>query len=68
MNTIGWPNWRRLNQEGIVFAIAIVLFAVAAIGLPGFIDPNNLVDIVSSVKVLEILALGKALVIIRGGI
>ncbi|RUT90318.1 hypothetical protein EOD12_36115, partial [Mesorhizobium sp. M7A.T.Ca.TU.009.02.1.1] len=26
MNTIGWPNFRSLNQEGIVFAIAVVLF------------------------------------------
>jgi len=68
MSTIGWPNFRRLNQEGIVFAIAVVLFAAAAIGLPGFIDPNNLVAIVRSVSVLGILALGMAVVIIGRGI
>ncbi|RUT90157.1 ABC transporter permease, partial [Mesorhizobium sp. M7A.T.Ca.US.000.02.2.1] len=68
MNTIGWPNFRSLNQEGIVFAIAVVLFVAAAIGLPGFIDPNNLVAIVRSVSVLGILALGMAVVIIGRGI
>ncbi|MCA0045629.1 ABC transporter permease [Mesorhizobium sp. B283B1A] len=68
MNTTGWPNFRSLNQEGIVFAIAVVLFVVAAIGLPGFIDPNNLVAIVRSVSVLGILALGMAVVIIGRGI
>ena len=57
MNTIGWPKFRSLNQEGIVFAIAVVVFVAAAIGLPGFIDPNNLVAIVRSVSVLGILAL-----------
>ncbi|MES0092439.1 ABC transporter permease [Mesorhizobium sp. M0030] len=68
MNTIGWPNVRSLNQEGIVFAIAVVLFVAAAIGLPGFIAPNNLVAIVRSVSVLGILALGMAVVIIGRGI
>ncbi|MER9319139.1 ABC transporter permease [Mesorhizobium sp. M0659] len=68
MNTIGWPNVRSLNQEGIVFAIAMVLFVAAAIGLPGFIAPNNLVAIVRSVSVLGILALGMAVVIIGRGI
>ena len=34
MNTIGWPNLGCLNQEGIVFAIAVVVFVAAAIGLP----------------------------------
>jgi len=68
MKTTGWPSWRRLNQEGIVFAIAVVLFVAAAIGLPGFIDPNNLVAIVRSVSVLGILALGMAVVIIGRGI
>ena len=69
MNTIGWPNWRRLNQEGIVFAIAIVLFAAAAIGLPGFIDPNNLVAIVRSVSACwASWRVGMAIVIIGRGI
>ncbi|ESW68991.1 MULTISPECIES: ABC transporter permease [unclassified Mesorhizobium] len=68
MNTIGWPNVRSLNQEGIVFAIAVVLFVAAAIGLPGFIAANNLVAIIRSVSVLGILALGMAVVIIGRGI
>lgn len=68
MNTIGWPHFRSLNQEGIVFAIAVVLFVAAAIGLPGFIAANNLVAIVRSVSVLGILALGMAVVIIGRGI
>ncbi|ESX11745.1 ABC transporter permease [Mesorhizobium sp. M0179] len=68
MNTIGWRNVRSLNQEGIVFAIAVVLFVAAAIGLPGFIAANNLVAIVRSVSVLGILALGMAVVIIGRGI
>ena len=68
MNAIGWPNWRRLNQEGIVFAIAILLFAAAALGLPGFLTADNLVAIVRSVSVLGILALGMAVVIIGRGI
>src|SRR6478736_7750907 len=68
MNAIGWLNLRSLNQEGIVFAIAVVLFVAAAIGLPGFIDPNNLVAIVRSVSVLGILAVGMAVVIIGRGI
>src|SRR6476469_1950885 len=68
MNANGWPNLRSLNQEGIVFAIAVVLCVAAPIGLPGFIDPNNLVAIVRSVSVLGILALGMAVVIIGRGI
>jgi ribose transport system permease protein len=68
MNATGWLNWRRLNQEGIVFAIAILLFAAAALCLPGFLTADNLVAIVRSVSVLGILALGMAVVIIGRGI
>jgi ribose transport system permease protein len=62
------PYWKRLNQEGIVLAIAVVLFIAASIGLPGFFASNNLVSIVRSVSVLGILALGMAIVIIGRGI
>src|SRR4051795_12351885 len=68
MNMAGWLNFRSLNQEGIVFAIAVVLFVAAAIGLPGFIAANNLVAIIRSISVLGILALGMAIVIIGRGI
>jgi ribose transport system permease protein len=59
---------RNFSQERIVFGLAALLFLVAAIGLPGFIDPNNLVAIVRSVSVLGILAVGMAIVIIGRGI
>jgi ribose transport system permease protein len=60
--------WKRLNQEGIVLAIAVVLFVAASVGLPGFFAADNLVSIVRSVSVLGILALGMAIVIIGRGI
>src|SRR3954465_10657415 len=62
------PYWKRLNQEGIVLAIAVVLFIAASVGLPGFFASDNLVSIVRSVSVLGILALGMAIVIIGRGI
>jgi ribose transport system permease protein len=57
-----------LNQEGIVLAIAVIVFLGASIGLPGFFTSDNLVSIVRSVSVLGILALGMAIVIIGRGI
>ncbi len=68
MPTIGLPDWRNINQEGIVLAIAVMLFLLASAGLPGFLTSNNLVSIVRSVSVLGILALGMAVVIIGRGI
>ena len=68
MNTTGGMRIGSLNQEGIVFGIAVVLFAVASVGLPGFFSADNLVAIVRSVSVLGILALGMAVVIIGRGI
>lgn len=61
-------DWRTLNQERIVLAIAVLLFAVAAVGLPGFLTSANLVSIVRSIAVLGILALGMSIVIIGRGI
>ena len=58
-------NW---SQERIVLALAVVLFAVAAIFLPGFRDIGNLISIVHSVSVLGLLAVGMAIVIIGRGI
>lgn len=65
MRGIGWSS---LNQERIVLVLAVLLFAVAAIGLPGFLAPDNLIAIVRSVSVLGILAFGMAIVIIGRGI
>ena len=61
-------NWKDLNQERIVLVIAVVIFIVASVGLPGFFTPDNLVAIVRSVSVLGILALGMSIVIIGRGI
>lgn len=58
----------RLDQERIVLAIAVLLFVVAAITLPGFLTTANVVSIVRSVSVLGILAVGMAIVIIGRGI
>ena len=59
---------RNMSQERIVFALAVVLFIAAALGLPGFLAVDNLVAIVRSVSVLGILAVGMAIVIIGRGI
>ena len=64
----GTPFRQSVTQEGIVLAIAVILFVAAAIGLPGFLKADNLVSIVRSVSVLGILALGMAIVIIGRGI
>src|SRR5438477_12983140 len=59
---------RNLSQERIVLALAVGLFAVASIALPGFFVTDNLVAIVRSVSVLGILAVGMGIVIIGRGI
>lgn len=57
-----------LNQERIVLALTVALFAAAAATLPGFLAPDNLIAIVRSVSVLGILSFGMAIVIIGRGI
>jgi len=64
----GWIDWRNLNQERIVLIVAVVLFAAAALLLPGFFSGQNLITIARSVAVLGILALGMSVVIIGRGI
>jgi ribose transport system permease protein len=61
-------DWKIVNQERIVLAIAILIFIAASILLPGFFAANNIISIVRSVSVLGILALGMAVVIIGRGI
>jgi len=61
----GQQGW---SQERIVLALAVLLFVISALLLPGFLAPNNLISIVRSVSVLGILALGMAIVIIGRGI
>ncbi len=63
------PNGlRSLDQARIVLAITVAIFVAAAIALPGFLKPDNLIAIVRSISVLGILALGMAVVIIGRGI
>ncbi len=59
---------RNLNQERIVFIVAVLIFGAAVIGLPGFLTAANLISIVRSIAVLGILALGMSVVIIGRGI
>ena len=59
---------RNMSQERIIFALAVLLFVIASVALPGFLAVDNLVAIVRSVSVLGILAVGMAIVIIGRGI
>ncbi|CAN7388145.1 ABC transporter permease [Rhizobium sp. LjRoot30] len=63
-----WLNWKEMNQERIVLLIAVLMFVVASVTLPGFFTSDNIVAIVRSVSVLGILALGMAIVVIGRGI
>jgi len=63
-----WTYLRTLNQARIVLIVAVLIFAAAAVGLPGFLTAANLIAIVRSISVLGILALGMAVVIIGRGI
>jgi ribose transport system permease protein len=56
------------SQEGIVFSLAVIAFAVFSVLLPSFLSPGNLLVLVRSVSILGILALGMALVVIARGI
>lgn len=69
MRRISWDGISQaLTQERIVLVLALVLFVVASVALPGFLAADNLIAIVRSVSVLGILALGMAIVIIGRGI
>src|SRR4026209_1603052 len=57
-----------MTQERIVFALAVLLFLAASVGLGGFFTAATLVSIVRSVSVLGILAVGMAIIIIGRGI
>jgi ribose transport system permease protein len=64
------PTWliRGVDQQRIVLAIAVVLFALFSISLRGFIDPGNLLTLLQGVVVIGVLGLGMAIVIIGRGI
>jgi ribose transport system permease protein len=58
----------RLTQQGIVFAIFIVLFGAFAVLLPGFLSTSNMLNLLQNVAVLGILGLAMAIVVIGRGI
>ena len=58
----------KLEQETIVLAIAVVLFAAFSIFLPGFLSSANLINLIRNVSVLGVLGIGMAIVIIGRGI
>lgn len=58
----------RLSQEQIVFGLAVLLCAIFAISLPGFLTPSNLLNLVRSVSILGILGVAMGLVVIGRGI
>ena len=59
---------RHLNQERIVFAITVLLFALFSVSLPRFLTVENVLTLVRSVSVLGILGAGMAIVVIGRGI
>ena len=58
----------RVTQQGIVFSIFVVLFAVFAIFLQGFLSTSNMLTLLQNVAVLGILSLAMAVVVIGRGI
>lgn len=59
---------KSLNQERIVFLIALVLFVGFAAGLPGFLTSGNILSLIQNVSILGILGTGMAIGIIGRGI
>lgn len=56
------------SQEGVVVGVAALLFVGFAVGLPGFLTPDNLLTLVKNVSLLGSLALGMSVVILGRGI
>lgn len=53
-----------LSQGRIVLGIAIFLFIIFGITLPGFLAPQNIISLIQSVSILGILGIGMAITII----
>lgn len=62
------PALGRLNQEQIVFGLALLMAIGFALSLPGFMATNNLLNLVRSVSILGILGVAMGLVVIGRGI
>lgn len=58
----------RMGQEHIVFFITLLLFAVFALTLNGFVAAGNMLSLLRSVSVLGILGLGMLVVVLGRGI
>ena len=58
----------RISQQGIVFAIFVLMFAGFALFLPGFRTASNMLGLLQNVAILGILGLGMAIVVIGRGI
>ena len=58
----------QFNQEKIVLAITIVLFASFCLTLDQFATPGNLISLLQSVAILGVLGVGMSLVVIGRGI
>jgi len=56
---------RFFTRYGTILAF-LMLFVVFAIGVPGFIDPANLLNILTQIALLTIIALGFTMVLIVG--
>src|SRR5665213_1957192 len=59
---------KSFSQQGIVFTVFAVLFAVFSILLPGFLTAANMLTLLQNVAVLGILGLAMAIVVIGRGI
>lgn len=58
----------RVGQEQIVFLITLLLFAVFAVTLNGFLSAGNMLSLLRSVSVLGVLGLGMLIVVLGRGI
>src|ERR1700677_2025881 len=64
-------RWRfrlTFNQEQIVLALAILLFAIFACTLRGFFTGENVLSMLRSVSILGVLSVGMAIAVIGRGI
>ncbi|WP_332746943.1 ABC transporter permease [Hydrogenophaga sp.] len=67
--TAGWQQIQRwFTQERIVLSLAVVLFVLFSVALPGFATHDNILSLVRGVSVLGILGMAMALVVIGRGI
>ncbi|MFA7436642.1 ABC transporter permease [Castellaniella sp.] len=64
----GFRRWFKPSQELVVTGLLVALFLLFSILLPGFLEANNLVNLIQNVSIIGILALGMGFVVIGKGI